>query len=355
MYHYTGINAFDQIIKTKKLRMTRAEFLNDPDECSIFFEMIKNFYYSKESEDLFNSTIESLSVTEDKKDIISDIVFEKYTIVDFIMDLKDNINFYILSLSLAPDELSMWNYYGDNGIMLELDEKKLIKSFCGNLKENYYIACGKVRYLSKQEVDKPINLLTEINFKQKCKIYEKNNQEINYEDITAIQGDKLHNFLITYINNFVKSVSYLLDAEPNFETDYFSYIYNNCKNLDRNLEFKRLMQIYMTSLSAFFKPDTFAYENEYRIVCFSTEINNYDLEKYAIYKSFYKPYIEFEIRELPSCINSVTLSPMFRNSPIPVELHTQVVERFMNQEFIGLGDDSEKQIEVTISEHSVRW
>lgn len=111
----------------------------------------------------------------------------------------------------------------------------------------------------------------------------------------------------------------------------------------------------MTALSAFFKPNTFAYENEYRIVYFSTEIKNYDLEKYAIYSGFYKPYIEFEISQLSNCINSVTLSPMFRNSPIPIELHAQTVKKFMTQEFIKLDEDFKKEIEVSISEHSVRW
>lgn len=358
MYHYTSLNAFDQIIRYKNLRMTRAEFLNDPDECSIFFEVIEKYYELEQSRDLFEDAIKAVvnrrHFTAEQEGKLRDIVFREYPLVKFMKDIRDNINFYILSLTTTPDDLAMWNYYGEGGIMFDFDQNKLVLSILNHIKNawkddshNHYIAYGKVKYLDKSKLDNPYSLLRHLEFNKVCQIRFGENQFINVGAIQYIQNNQLIDFLNTYIKNHVESIGNIMTNEP-FEGDYFTAIYTNVRGMYDRYEFKKQMQLYLTAMTAFFKPKTFEYEEEARIVCFSDEINYIEFEEYTLAKGFYKPFLNFQIDNLSDCIDSITLSPMFRNTPILFELHAKTINSFVKKEL-------KKDIDVTVSEHSIRW
>ena len=46
-YHYTGISGFEAILKSGSLRMTRPDFMNDPNDCRVFLDVVKKYIESK--------------------------------------------------------------------------------------------------------------------------------------------------------------------------------------------------------------------------------------------------------------------------------------------------------------------
>ena len=42
-YHYTTTQGFESIIKNKCIRMTRSDFLNDPHDCRVFFDIVEAY------------------------------------------------------------------------------------------------------------------------------------------------------------------------------------------------------------------------------------------------------------------------------------------------------------------------
>lgn len=352
MYHYTSLNAFDQIIKNKTLRMTRAEFLNDPEECNIFFDVVGEYYNKLNIESIVNTRLNLVNYnTKTKvKRIIKD-----YPITKYLSDLKNNINFYILSFTSNNDELSMWNYYGDNGIMIKINKVNLLDCLFEYLTSqrpdiNHYIAFADVKYWNNSSTD----ILNGINFQNVCDINTQSDNPLLSHIIDKIEGDQLIKFLdefaISYIYILYELVKENLRGTISLTHDkYFQHIYNQFKTLKEGYEYRALMNLYMFMLSAFFKPESFHYEKEFRIVYVTDEINNPIEEEYELYKGFYKPFISFHLGDnLSTCIDSITLSPMFKNFPIDYTKHLQVVKSFTEQQL-------NKMINVSISKHCVRW
>jgi len=46
-YHYTTTQGFESIIKNKCIRMTRSDFLNDPHDCRVFFDIVEAYSAEK--------------------------------------------------------------------------------------------------------------------------------------------------------------------------------------------------------------------------------------------------------------------------------------------------------------------
>ena len=46
-YHYTSISGFEAILKSGSLRMTRSDFMNDPNDCRVFLDVVKKHIESK--------------------------------------------------------------------------------------------------------------------------------------------------------------------------------------------------------------------------------------------------------------------------------------------------------------------
>ncbi|HPS87696.1 MAG TPA: DUF2971 domain-containing protein [Spirochaetota bacterium] len=126
-YHYTSISTFLKIIKSKELRLSHFNFLNDPNEVHFGLKVIKHIL--RESD-------------------IYDIICGEYFEDLFNLKRLKTDSIFVFSLSEDGDSLSQWMSYGDHGAgvsisffhnrmkdFLTLPEKTKMKAF---LPVNYY-------------------------------------------------------------------------------------------------------------------------------------------------------------------------------------------------------------------------
>lgn len=107
-------------------------------------------------------------------------------------------------------------------------------------------------------------------------------------------------------------------------------------------------------LSALIKTDSYAYENETRIVYFENSIENdqnkkdqYEL-KSILGQKYIRSYIEFSKIELNEILKSIVVSPLTRNIPIKDNLYQEVLGLFLK-------NNGDFDIEVKVSKHKCRW
>lgn len=346
LYHYTSVDGFYSIIKSKKLRVTRYDFLNDNKECVLFFNAVKAYLQER------NFKIKTHKVSDDGQKII-----KKYTLDKYIDWLQNHIFYYVLSLTVEKDNLPMWQYYGQNGIQLEFDKEELI----GKLKEmlklkdhnEKVIISGKVSYLNFDKAE----ILQ--NFKnEELKIWyvetEKNN-ESNVEEHEYTEN--IQKFIDNCIIDLQYSLKFLLETEKikiddNDEKVFYELYENSINNPNKEIKFKYLMLINLIALNSLFKINSYKNEQEYRIVVLEKDIHHQTKNDEYYVSSFnqiryLKPFISLDI-ELGECLKSVTISPSTKNLPIENEQYKKVIKKFLERQL-------DKDINVYFSTHDIRW
>ena len=84
LYHYTSVQGFESIIKNQCLRMTRSDFMNDPRDCQVFFDIVER-YIEKISVDEI-----SYSLNLNRRELVLKTV-KQYPASDFLRFIVDNI------------------------------------------------------------------------------------------------------------------------------------------------------------------------------------------------------------------------------------------------------------------------
>jgi hypothetical protein len=238
IYHYTSADALLNILNTRTLWFSDRSYLNDRSEGLLPLELLEE-------------TITQLDIYEDMKaQLLKEIPRQKEKLI------HGTKRAYILSFSIDPDNLCLWNYYtkGDQiqGYNIGFQADILTDAFHGIKpgKSNAYIPLqGRV-------------------------IYNKNKQK----------------------EQVISTINSLLNVAHEQETDFTA-----CFIIDK-----------IIFLGYFFKTECFNIENEYRMViiwdrAFQSEDYLLKEENYRIHNGFFIPY-----RQVPfsnNCIKAITVSP----------------------------------------------
>lgn len=374
LYHYTSMQGFESIIKNQTIRMTRSDFMNDPNDCKVFYNIVKEYISKKMKNIDVKFYLRHVKNTEKIYPSDVDELIKRYPLDDYLQYVYNNISLYIFSLSDCKDSLPMWNYYGNDGICMGFEKESFLLNFAQKVCKGKYdfLAYTKVNYIdiNKELMDLPLNSLTDVQlFKQtsqnKSSFYEillheykKDNENINLEL-----------FVESYIESYIVSINFLL-RDPKEEHQIFEEFYeitspegffnkifveNRALIEKKGMSFKSHIDIFMLILSAKYKPKTFENESETRIVFFNYDIPQKVDEKYATFVynfgSFIKPFIESEFAykdnfPLSNEVKSIILSPSTKRIPIDENTYKKIICKFLRK------DDS---FNIEISKHDIRW
>jgi len=151
LYHYTTIDAAKNIIKSEKFRATHYKCVNDLTECQHNIEVIPSIMkkYKMDKEDYWEDEEHAIiahGLVKYPKKLFDNIGDELY-LSCFSMHNKDNG--YIRENGL----LSLWRYYGKDGLALVIDKKKFETEFKKELKkrakenkESYAVVANSTAY-----------------------------------------------------------------------------------------------------------------------------------------------------------------------------------------------------------------
>ncbi|MDR3564451.1 MAG: DUF2971 domain-containing protein [Negativicutes bacterium] len=148
LYHYTSEEGIKGIIETKKLRLTRIDFLNDPSERNYFAKVINSMITKAKNINMVQFETD-LNVVKDLFEAIVSVVYESLRIqdsvkkyyktsivsrIDFLNLVKTSVNsgfdkYYVLSLTQEEDELPLWSMYCRNeGYNIEFNSTELVNN-----------------------------------------------------------------------------------------------------------------------------------------------------------------------------------------------------------------------------------
>lgn len=354
VYHYTSMRGFHNIIESQTLRFTRSDFMNDSKECSLFYELMK-----KEN----NKVLLKDDISADLETII-----EKYSLFEHLKQIEKHMNYYIFSLTGKSDNLPMWNYYGNNGVQLQLDKDKLVQvlkqSIKENFNDNFTIIEGAVQYMDSNST---IGDLDEYHYRccsgkkenisYKESLRERNQQNDFYKEG---EGEGIDNFIYSAKKDLQVTLDFLLknhyiskDEEPE---NIFKQIYKNChdqKDRHNKMKFKWEIILNLIALSTLTKIDSYKNEDEFRIVIVNEKIeDNNDDEEYYIANTndidFIKPCLIVKNIDISQILKGVVLSPAIKNLPIEEEKYKKTVESYLKKE-------CKENVFVDVSNHMIRW
>lgn len=352
-YHYTSVDGISAILQSQKLRLTRSEFLNDPDDCRVLFTLVRDYLNRKRAG--IEKQLDSSELQQ---------IHKNAPLIDYIEFLQKHIHLYVLSLTDNNDEMSMWNYYGSSGMQLhiEIEEltKEITKSFTSS---NQYIALSPVYYIptpdntSVEDISFEPFYTFRLDNNAKSNIFYENSKRTGKDGHAhpLYQTTALSGFVDTYIKGYVKSLQHLLSERQISVTstseEIFRAVHNNTNILNNYLEFKKDLTLYLLVLSAFIKNDSYAYENEFRIVLFENSLTQSVNVDYAVQsmqsQKYIRPFMETK-KVGVSFIRGITLSPLTRNLPIDDDLYCHIIREFAEKK-------TKAPSTVCYSKHRIRW
>lgn len=365
LYHYTSVDGFEGVIKNNSIRMTKSDFLNDPNDCNLFIKLIDKYLNSHPT--VLSDAISVLSTNQVE---VSDLYKNKNCdLIHYIEYIQKNIGLYVMSLTKINDCMNMWNYYGHGGMELEFSIDNLVEAFRSTfVSEKEFLTEAKVIY-ANSELD--VEKITVPDF-SKFVLINKDSKNI-FEDHRSFIADKstykadhlyttssLDKFINTYLKSYVASLEYLLknkiiDVSTNSDI-VFNKVFDNISKLNNFYYWKHDLSLYMLVLSALIKSDTYEYEYEHRIVYFEYAINAKKtiLEEYSTKNlgasQFIYPYITFKKEKLlKGALQSVTISPVTSNLPINADAYTDTLKKFL------ISKEFDETISVRYSKHKIRW
>ena len=362
LYHYTSTPSFESIIKNQCIRMTRSDFMNDPHDCQIFFDIVEDYINQQSMKDFIQKS--SLANPKHTLELI-----QIYPVTDYMKFIFENIPLYIFSMTSENDSLPMWNYYGGQGLQLSFDNKKLFDKMSESLctKEHQLLISTQVEYINNQTslTDLKLNsfsdfMVNEINI---------NTQKVSSREhsIHHSDGNNLEYFVDSYIKSYLTTFSLLIERNGGFYNDsidskdktiFFQKIFTHNKSLIGNmkLKFKADIDIYMLILATRYKPKTFENEAETRIVYLDYSLGGNSNECYTVSQNTFgdclKPYIEccFKDNSLSPLIEEILLSPMTTKMPFHLSTYKKLICDFINKYNGHLNINN-----INVSKHDIRW
>lgn len=365
VYHYTSIKSFEAIIKSQNIRMTRSDFMNDPQDCHVFFDIVEKYINKK----IIGDT-EIFYKAEVQKEHIHHIrnLTKKHSVVGYMKYIYENIPMYIFSLSTEKDSLPMWNYYGGDGIRFafEMDSvyEKISRCLCTSSFE--LTACTKVEYIEENTELSELTLNSFSDIKVRSFSQDSHEAETRTASILHKDGQNLEFFTDSYIKSYLKTIDYIINevltaggsleealTGMNDDTFYKMIFHHNRRlNSKIKLKFKADLDLYMLILASRYKIKTFENEAETRIVYLDYNLEKNKKEEYAAveygFGTIIKPFVSCDFGEngLNREITGILLSPATRKLPLNLEKYKETI-----RDFCGIGE----KIDIDISGHHVRW
>lgn len=260
LFHYTSSNGLKGILDSKTLWFSHIDYLNDEGECRYTYNLLKSIVESM-SNDVDSELVNFL--TERCDHMLSDQYYDQQTKGLF------NTEYFLVSFSTDPDNLSNWNYYTKTkditGYNIEFRKDELLNSLEGL---PYDYIHGKTIYDVQKQKQLIEEALTEYNYKYK-----------NTED--ADEKRKIY------------------------------------------ISFNEVIKVY----SLFFKHHFFEAENEYRIVFSRVErANQVEPVLFREDKGLFIPYLPREFSK--ESIKIITISPTEKQ-----EMARHSIERMIKKDF----------------------
>lgn len=364
LHHYTSIYGFQGIAESHSLRMTESNFLNDPTDCRLFLKIIKEYMQRTQKDNLIilhkalNNSERKLN--DNKKQAIKDI-YQKCNFIEYAEWLHKNISLYVTSFTSLHDHMIMWNYYGKNGIELTFPKASLINDFRKTLSTNEFLIETPVIYeeSNKKLEDIQIPKISELIIMNKdssnmLKEHQKFINENSYYTIVDLYNIKTAvEFVEAYVLDYIETLIYLFKEEKIHEAcnkeGIFKKVFLNNEKLTDHFYWKHDFPYCLLILSSLLKPDTYAHEQEHRIVYGRYGLDKNPNEEYVLAKisdtEIIRPYVSLKFN---TSLKKITLSPLMRNFPIDENDYKAIIENYL---------DSKKytDFDVDFSEHIVRF
>lgn len=364
LHHYTSIEGFDGIIRNHSFRMTKSTFLNDPSDCSLFVTIIKDYIERTQIDktDILPKALDNNTKKLDdntKKNI--EKLYQKCDFIDYIKWLHNNISLYIASFTNQSDDLTMWNYYGQKGIALTFYKHRLIKEFRKTLTNNEFLIETKIFYVKKDEQleNIPMPKISELiimngtvdNILEDHQKFIDENSHYTIVDLYNIKNAV--DFVKAYIEDYIKTLIYLFTHDTIHLTCnqecVFEKIFCNNEKFKDHLYWKHDFPYCMLILSSLLKPDTYAHEQEHRLVYCRYGLEPNQKEEYTIKDissdKIIGPYVSHPVH---TSLDKVTLSPFARNLTIEEDEYKKTLKRYLNS-------NNFTETTVDISKHIVRF
>lgn len=259
LYHYTSDNAIRNILTNGDFWVSKSNFLNDSTELRYIDEILEETC-CEFMEDMATGKLLYEEIKKDKDKLVAD------SFVDGRVS-----GYYILSLTLNPDSITLWSEYSNFfGYNLGFNAKELRKILDNNKSINPMSIDCKVIYSKKEQ------------------------KKIIKEELIDITESEISSSFKDTFQNFDKKVN------------------KNFYNIISHLSVKFLLY------SMFFKKEFFSHEQEYRIVFIQTDVNDKDINprfnkkiKFRSNNGIIIPYIEIKLEtdhnKLP--IETITVGP----------------------------------------------
>lgn len=268
IFHYTSPEAMISILSHESIRFTDCQFLNDRTEYNHILDPLKVAIAQAEPT-LYNKKIAHLVDQHLEKNFQHANSICKRAPEGIISLETSFLRYYVFCASIAPDSLSMWNYYVKNGTYqgynIGISVNKVIEALPSQNVDS--ILFGQIVYDSKQKVELLVELIESAD-----------------DELEAAKSN---------IEN---------DADYDFELECAED--EVIGNLIRKLDYYRL----------FFKDVSFEDEKEFRIALLLPQTEESSAEEEIIARGFttkngvITPHLDLKIPK--SCIKRINLSPM---------------------------------------------
>lgn len=393
LHHYTSVSGFNGIITSHSLRMTESNFLNDPSDCRLFTLLIEKYLTKDTIDSIFSETIQKYKIPSNHVKQITTLLQEgKCDFISYIRYIHDHISLYVVSFTTNDndDAMTMWNYYGKDGMEITFDKDELLDLLRKTLNfTNEYLTESKVIYIPNNnkldDIEVP-NFSDFILLNNECgNIFKKHEETVrksmeSSDEPNLYDIHSLTNFIRAYFKSYLLTLVFLLRNENitvNTPTEQiFQNVFANDSSLYDDLLWKHDMSLYMLVLSALIKHETYAYEKEHRIVYFKYDLNYRRKGDFTIKElpsgNFLCPYITLSEQEenKDSFFNSmkkVTISPYACNMPLNAEKYCKELIKYLsNTKFTNKTDNNYEPhtdiainrttgIDVKYSERIIRW
>ena len=206
-YHYTSISGFEAILKSGSLRMTRSDFMNDPNDCRVFLDVVKKHIESKPLERfVMEGGLNYQAATLE--------IAKKCPVFEYLEFILQNIPIYILSLTSENDSLPMWNYYGGEGVQLCFDSGELLEEMSRAMcrRPDELVVQTQVEYLEHDALLSSLKLNSFSEFL--VREYSAQQGEIvSYSpEIKHDGGENLEFFISSFVKSYLTSLDYFCKA-----------------------------------------------------------------------------------------------------------------------------------------------
>ncbi|MGE4266418.1 MAG: DUF2971 domain-containing protein [Deferribacterales bacterium] len=104
LYHYTSINTLNNILESRSLHLSNIHSMNDSTELFYGQNLILDTLENNKSKYFFAESLKDYFMKYNKEDVAIRLKNKK----------ENSYTFFVLSLTINPDNLTLWRLYGDN-------------------------------------------------------------------------------------------------------------------------------------------------------------------------------------------------------------------------------------------------